>query len=104
MGRVRKGAPEWTETSSVPSDKNKVKCSHFGIEVSAKIERNRIHLNKYSKRHKNSTPIKIQNNSSITSPLENNESTSAANSEKQKNNEVSVSTSTVSFKRRINVV
>ena len=79
----REGASEWTEVSSVPSDKNKVKCDHCGIEVSAKIERIGIHLNKCLKRHKNSTPIKIQNSSSITLlPLENNASNSAANYEK----------------------
>ena len=77
-----------------------VKCDHCGIEVSAEIERIRIHLNKCSKRHKISTPIKIQKSASITSsPLENNASTSAANYEKQDNNEVSVSTPTLSFIR-----
>ena len=97
----KKGAPEWTEVSSVHSDKNKVKCDHCGIEVRAKIEKIRILLNKCLKRHKNSVPIKIQISANITSlPLENNVSTSAASYEKQDSNEVSVSTSTVSFKRR----
>ena len=47
LGSGRKGVTEWAEVSSVPFDKNEVKCKHCGYRMSAKIERTRIHLNKF---------------------------------------------------------
>lgn len=72
LGSGRKSAPEWLEVSKVPTDQNKVKCDHCGTEISAKIERIRVHLNKCSKKDVlcTQTQIQFQDNANVTSSLE----------------------------------
>lgn len=51
FGSGRKGAPEWAEMLQDENEKkNKVICKHCNSEVSAKIERIRVHLHKCPKR------------------------------------------------------
>lgn len=52
-GSGRKGCPEWSEviiTSDNEQNKNKVECKYCKLEISAKIERIKVHLNKCEQR------------------------------------------------------
>lgn len=85
LGSGRKTAPEWLEVSRIPTDKNKVKCDHCGIEISSKVERVRTHLSKCPKRRVTCNPVQFQENAS-TSGLETLPTSSAIHCEKQDSN------------------
>lgn len=62
FGSGRKGAPEWAEMLQDDENekKNKVICKHCNSEVSAKIERIRVHLHKCPKRTQFSRSLELE--------------------------------------------